>query len=65
MHYKASEIFCEFISIFGLVLLQQFEYTDNENARDVIEGAFMVCLILIVASNFSYVSLKAKYKKDR
>ena len=60
---KATEIFGECMSIFGLILLQQFQYTDDETARAVIEGTFIACLVLIALSNLAYLGLRYKYTK--
>ena len=57
---KVTEIFCEFMNIFGLILLQQFQYTDNKTAVAVIEAMFLACLILIALSNISFLGISLK-----
>ena len=49
----------------GLILLQQHLNTDDETAIEVIEGAFITCLILIVLSNISLFSVNLKHNKAK
>ena len=61
---KTTEIFSECMNILGIALLQQFQVTTDETTRDVIGGMFIACLVLIVASNLSFVGLKIRYRKN-
>ena len=61
---ERTEIFGEYMNMCGLILLQQFQYTDNETARAVIEGMFIACIAFIILSNISFVGLNFKHGRD-
>ena len=48
------------MNIFGLILLQQFQYTDDKTAIAVIEAMFLACLIMIALSNISFLGISLK-----
>ena len=64
LYQKRTEIFCEFVSLMALMFLQQYQYTDDKAAREVIEGAFIACLILIALANLTYISCTCKRNKN-
>ena len=52
------------MNMFGLVLLQQFLYIDEERARGAISGMFFACLVIILLSNISFVGLNIKHGRS-